>query len=129
MSIDLQSQQEVTAFIEQEQLIALMSDETWQRLIEAMSSLPEELGFSITYVDGTSKPINDLQHIQGNYIALGFIDVETIVVDSHGNATDHKEAVIDLCLSHNAKITLKESRVRIWGYYRPGRQPDFYSKN
>ncbi|EJY0701185.1 hypothetical protein OE878_004672, partial [Vibrio parahaemolyticus] len=108
-------------------------------LLAALSDIDELLSYRVTYIDGSTWPESDssyqytseLAQIWGNFRAIHFIDIDARISHSRGvllepEVRDHRDKVIAICKEQNAKISLTECGVRIWGYFQHGKDIEMY---
>jgi hypothetical protein len=129
----------VTELIEKEGMIGVMNNTKWNALFEALNSIDELLSYRVTYIDGSTWPdeeasfpfTSELVQIWGNFKAMEFLDLDARVSHSKGallkpEIIDHRQKVIGLCAKQNAKFSVTENGIRIWGYFRHGNVPELY---
>ena len=140
MEINLASKYQVLEIVEKERLIGVMNTTKWNALFNVLNEIDELVSFRCTYIDGSTWPdeeasfpfTSELAQVWGNFIALEFIDIDARISHSSGallnpKIIDHKQKVIDICQSTNAKFSLIDNGVRIYGYFRQGNEPNLYS--
>ncbi len=137
MRLDLKSN--IIKLIDSNRLFGVMNNTKWNNLLAALSDIDELLSYRVTYVDGATWPESDssyqytseLAQIWGNFRAIHFIDIDARISHSRGvllepEVLDHRDKVIAICKEQNAKISLTECGVRIWGYFQHGKDIEMY---
>ena len=125
--------------IEEENLIGVMNNTRWNALFNGLSNIDEMIKFRVTYIDGSYWPDDEsnreytveIEQIWGNFIATEYLDIITKIEKLKGalikpEIIDVTQQVIKLCIANKANISLIESGVRVWGYYRHGEIPELY---
>ncbi|EGQ7779456.1 TPA: DUF6678 family protein [Vibrio parahaemolyticus] len=137
MRLDLKSN--IIKLIDNNGLFGVMNNTKWNNLLAALSDIDELLSYRVTYIDGSTWPESDtsyqytseLAQIWGNFRAIHFIDIDARISHSRGvllepEVLDHRDKVIAICKEQNAKISLTECGVRIWGYFQHGKDIEMY---
>jgi hypothetical protein len=126
-----------TEIVEKEKLIAVMNNTKWNALFNELNLVEEMIQFKANYIDGSKFPdyesssefTPELQQIWGNFVALEYVDIVTIIKRNIGQLldpeiTDVTKSVLKICHKHNAKVSTIQSGLRIWGYHRHGVLPE-----
>ncbi len=137
MRLDLKSN--IIKLIDSNGLFGVMNNTKWNNLLAALSDIDELLSYRVTYIDGSTWPESDssyqytseLAQIWGNFRAIHFIDIDARISHSRGvllepEVLDHRDKVIAICKEQNAKISLTECGVRVWGYFQHGKDIEMY---
>ncbi|MCG9697924.1 DUF6678 family protein [Shewanella sp. Isolate11] len=122
-----------TEIIEKERLIGLMNNTKWNALFSELNLIEEMIQYKAHYIDGSMFPDHEtsyeftpeLQQIWGNFIAIEYVDVITIIKRDIGKLlepeiVDVTKAILEICNEHNVKVSVINSGVRVWGYHRHG---------
>lgn len=140
MEINTNSKAQVIELVEKEGLIGVMNNTKWNKLFDALNEFDELISFRATYIDGSTFPESDasfpftseLAQIWGNFKALEYVEINTQTSYSEGallkpTITYHSDQVISICAKQNAKFSLTENGIKIWGYFRHGQLPELHT--
>jgi hypothetical protein len=119
--------------------MGVMNNTKWNSLFSDLEGIEELINYRATYIDGSTWPESDsafsytseLEQIWGNFLALEYVDIDARISNSKGvllkpEIVDHKESIISICRKHNAKFSESDEFIRIWGYFRHGKEPALY---
>ena len=122
-----------------EQLIGVMNNTKWNALFSDLNEIDEIISYKVTHIDGSTWPekeanfpyTSELAQIWGNFLAMEYLDIDARISHSKGallspQVVDHKDKIIAICKKHNAKFSVTENGIRIWGYFRHDNEPELH---
>lgn len=122
-------------YIQREQLMSVMSDAKWQRFMTAIEGLP----FSVRYRrQDVREPVRehagwdmDRYHVfSGDLESIEWVELNARVEIPRGHlippkVQDRSDELRQALSAANVPFSIENGNVRIWGYTRPGRSPQW----
>ncbi len=114
-----------------------MNNTKWNAFFTELSLVEEMIQYKAYYIDGSIFPdlefnyefTPELEQIWGNFVAVEYVDVITIIERNIGKLLDPEkvdvtEKILQICNEHNVKVSAINSGLRVWGYHRHGTLPE-----
>lgn len=133
--MDIPSSKQIRAYVSAKGLTALMNNTKWRRLFEALNAHQRMFMYRRQDLDGSTFPEDGLSftpEIEQYWGAFNRIETFDILaykeirlgVLLEPKIEDFSNELIELAKSVGARFTLIDRGIRVWGYVRPGDQPD-----
>ncbi len=121
-------------YIRREQLVSIMNNTKWAELRELMLSLDKKPRYRVQCSNADSIHSEawdrDWYYHLPPYKAIEWLGIDPIITERRGHLlpdklTNQLDAIVGKLSNKSIPYSMDNSRIRVWGYKRPGRTIDF----
>ncbi len=132
----LDTREKLKGYLEREKITSVLSDTKWDRLFEALKEIEYTLDFRRKDLDRLEPDDifweSEIEYIFGLWQKIEWLDIRAKLAYSKGVLLDeviqdNTHLLIKAIKKSGAPYCLSEEGVRIWGYLRPGINPEWES--
>lgn len=138
--MDIHNREQVKEYVFREGITSVLNNTKWERLFELLEKSERFFRYRRTDLDGATFPEDgtsftpELAQCWGDFWAMEWLDILSYQTYSKGallapDIEDFTSELVALANDAGVKFTMIERGIRVWGYVRKGKNPDFVHNN